>query len=128
VGTQQLMFIILGVLIIGIAIAAGVSMFNAQTVAFNRDSIISEMNELAAHAYAFRGRLRSMGGGQGDYSTYSVPSSLATTGSATYSVTQASQNSLTILAVSTQDPINTIQVLIDSEGKLENWTYAGNFQ
>ncbi|MEK6755947.1 MAG: hypothetical protein AABZ02_07335 [Bacteroidota bacterium] len=127
-GTQQLLFIILGVILLGIAIAAGITMFNAQVASFNRDSIISDLNELAAHAYAFRGMLRSMGGGQGDYSTYSIPTVMATNGNATYTILNASVNSLIIQAVSAQDPSNTVQVLIGADGKLQNWTYAGDFQ
>jgi hypothetical protein len=127
-GQQQLLFVILGVIIIGIAIIAGISMFDAQAVATNRDSIISDLNELGAHAYQFRGRLRTMGGGQGDYSTYSIPAVLANNNDATYSIQSASVNSITFLAVSTDDPSNTVLVTIDSDGKLANWTFAGDFQ
>ena len=127
-GSQQLLFVILGVILIGIAIIAGISMFSAQRVATNRDSIISDLNELAAQAYQFRGRLRTMGGGEGDYSTYSIPGVLASNSNATYSIQSASVNSLTILAVSADSPSNTVLVTIDSDGKLANWTFAGDFQ
>jgi len=127
-GSQQLLFVILGVILIGVAIIAGISMFSAQAVATNRDSIISDLNELAAHAYQFRGRLRTMGGGQGDYSTYSIPGVLGNNNNATYSIQNASVNSLTILAVSADNPLNTVLVTIDSDGKLANWTFAGDFQ
>jgi hypothetical protein len=127
-GQQQLLFVILGVIIIGIAIIAGISMFDAQAVATNRDSIISDLNELGAHAYQFRGRLRTMGGGQGDYSTYSIPAVLANNNDATYSIQSASVNSITFLAVSSHNPSNTVLVTIDGDGKLANWTFAGDFQ
>jgi hypothetical protein len=122
------MLVILGVILVGIAIAAGISMFNAQGIAFNRDAMIGDLNELAAHAYAFRGDLRVMGGGQGDYSTYSIPLSLRVNDNATYSIASASVNSITFLAVSAQNPSNTIQVTLDGAGKLQNWTYLGDFQ
>jgi hypothetical protein len=127
-GQQQLLFVILGIIVIGIAIAAGISMFESQNVLTNRDSIISDLNELAANAYQFRGKLRTMGGGQGDYSTYIIQSMMATNVNATYSVQSASVNSLSMLAVSVQNPSNTVFVTIDSRGKLENWTFAGDFQ
>jgi len=127
-GQQQLLFVILGIIVIGIAIAAGISMFESQNVLTNRDSIISDLNELAANVYQFRGKLRTMGGGQGDYSTYTIPSMMATNVNATYSVQSASVNSLSILAVSVENPSNTVFVTIDSNGKLENWTFAGDFQ
>lgn len=127
-GQQQLLFVILGIIVIGIAIAAGISMFESQNVLTNRDSIISDLNELAANAYQFRGKLRTMGGGQGDYSTYTIPSMMATNANATYSVQSASVNSLSMLAVSAENPSNAVFVTIDSNGKLENWTFAGDFQ
>jgi hypothetical protein len=127
-GQQQLLFVILGIIVIGIAIAAGIGMFESQNVLTNRDSIISDLNELAANAFQFRGKLRTMGGGQGDYSTYTIPSMMATNVNATYSVQSASVNSLSILAVSAENPSNTVFVKIDSRGKLENWTFAGDFQ
>ena len=127
-GQQQLLFVILGIIVIGIAIAAGISMFESQNVLTNRDSIISDLNELAANAYQFRGKLRTMGGGQGDYSTYTIPSMMGRNVNATYSVQSASVNSLSMLAVSAENPSNTVFVTIDSRGKLENWTFAGDFQ
>jgi hypothetical protein len=127
-GQQQLLFVILGIIVIGIAIAAGISMFESQNVLTNRDSIISDLNELAANAYQFRGKLRTLGGGQGDYSTYTIPSMMATNANAAYSVQSSSVNSLSILAVSVENPSNTVFVTIDSRGKLENWTFAGDFQ
>jgi hypothetical protein len=127
-GSQQLLFVILGVIIIGIAIIAGISMFSAQGVATNRDSIISDLNELGAHAYQFRGRLRTMGGGQGDYSTFTIPAILERNNDATYSIQNASPNSITFLAVSAANPSNTVIVTIDSDGKLADWTFSGDFQ
>jgi hypothetical protein len=53
---------------------------------------------------------------------------MATNVNATYSVQSASVNSLSILAVSVENPSNTVFVTIDSNGKLENWTFAGDFQ
>ncbi len=64
-GQQQLLLIILGVIIVGIAIAVGLSLFSAQSVQSNRDAIINDMNNLAAQAYQYRIRPTSMAGGAG---------------------------------------------------------------
>ena len=53
-GQQQLLLIILGVIIVGIAIAVGLSLFSAQSVQSNSDAIINDLNNLAAQAYQFR--------------------------------------------------------------------------
>ena len=126
-GQQQLLLIILGVIIVGIAIAVGLSLFSAQSVQSNRDAMINDLNNLAAQAYQFRIRPTSMGGGQGDYSTFSIPVKMRTNDNGTY-VASPSQNSITITATSGQNPSNYITVVVDSDGKLTNWSYFGDFQ
>jgi len=127
VGQQQLLLIILGVIIVGIAIAVGLSLFSAQSIQSNRDAIINDLNNLAAQAYQFRIRPISMGGGEGDYSTFTIPIKMRTNENGTY-VASPSQNSITITATSAQNASNYITVVIDSDGKLSNWSYFGDFQ
>jgi hypothetical protein len=126
-GQQQLLLIILGVIIVGIAIAVGLSLFSAQSIQSNRDAIINDMNNLAAQAYQYRIRPTSMGGGQGDYSSFAIPLKMRTNENATYSVAP-SQNSIAFTAVSAQNASNTVQVTVDSFGRLGGWSYAGDFQ
>ena len=126
-GQQQLLLIILGVIIVGIAIAVGLSLFTAQSIQSNRDAIINDLNNLAAQAYQYRIRPTSMGGGQGDYSSFVIPTKMRTNENATYSSTP-SQNSIAFTAISAQNPTNTVTVTIDSFGRLSGWSYAGDFQ
>jgi hypothetical protein len=126
-GQQQLLLIILGVIIVGIAIAVGLSLFSAQSIQSNRDAIINDMNNLAAQAYQFRIRPTSMGGGQGDYSCFTIPSKMRTNENATYSAVPGT-STIAFTAVSAQNPTNTVKVTIDSNGRLNGWTYAGDFQ
>jgi hypothetical protein len=126
-GQQQLLLIILGVIIVGIAIAVGLSLFTAQSIQSNRDAIINDLNNLAAQAYQYRIRPTSMGGGQGDYSSFVVPTKMRTNENATYNSTP-SQNSIAFTAISAQNPTNTVKVTIDSFGRLSGWSYAGDFQ
>jgi hypothetical protein len=127
-GQQQLLLVILGVIIVGIAIAIGISLFGAQSISSNRDAMINDLNHLGSFAYQFRVRLRSMGGGQGDYSTFAIPPKMALNEDGTYTVSSAQVSSVTLLAVSANNPSNTIQVTLDSDGKLGNWSYGGDFQ
>lgn len=126
-GQQQLLLIILGVIIVGIAIAVGLSLFSAQSVQSNRDAMINDLNNLAAQAYQFRIRPTSMGGGQGDYTTFSIPVKMQTNENGTYSAS-ASTNSIVVTATSAQNSSNYITVTIDSDGHLTNWSYFGDFQ
>jgi hypothetical protein len=126
-GQQQLLLIILGVIIVGIAIAVGLSLFSAQSIQSNRDAVINDLNNLAAQAYQYRIRPVSMGGGQGDYSSFAIPTKMRTNENATYSATP-SQNTISFTAVSAQNPSNTVIVSIDSFGRLSGWSYTGDFQ
>jgi type II secretory pathway pseudopilin PulG len=126
-GQQQLLLIILGVIIVGIAIAVGLSLFSAQSIQSNRDAIINDLNNLSAQAYQYRIRPMSMGGGQGEYTSFVIPTKMRSNENATYS-SSPSQNTISFTAVSAQNPSNTITVTIDSFGRLGSWSYAGDFQ
>ena len=127
-GQQQLLLIILGVIIVGIAIAVGLSLFSAQSIQANKDAMINDINNISAHAYQFKIRPSSMGGGNGAYTGYSIPVKMATNENGTYAVNSPGANSVTIVATSRQNTTNTITVVVDSDGKLGSWTYANDFQ
>lgn len=127
-GQQQILLVILGIIVIGIAIAVGLSIVGAQTVSTNRDAIINDLNHLASYAYQYRVRLRSMGGGQGDYTSFGIPPKMRVTEDGTYSVASAEVNTLSLAAVSSENASNTIQVLVGSDGKITALTYGGDFQ
>jgi len=64
-GQQQLLLIVLGVIIVGIAIAVGISMFKSNAQTSNRDQLINDLNNLAAKAEQyFRKPVAMAGGGQ----------------------------------------------------------------
>ncbi len=126
-GQQQLLLIILGVIIVGIAIAVGLSLFSAQSIQANKDAIINDLNNIAAHAYQYKIRPSSMGGGSGAYTGYTIPTKMATNENATYAATPAA-STVTVVATSIQNTTNTITVVVDSDGRLGSWTYGGDFQ
>lgn len=63
-GQQQLLLIILGVIIVGIAVAVGITMFTAGARDANRDQVVNDLVNLAARAQQFYRRPVAMGGGQ----------------------------------------------------------------
>jgi hypothetical protein len=127
-GQQQILLVIVGVIIVGLAIAIGISLFSAQSASSNRDAMMNDLNHLAMVAYQFRISLRSMGGGEGDYSTFVIPVQMRSNGNGLYSVSDAQAATLKIQAVSINDSSNTISVTIDSNGRLGNLTFGGDFQ
>ena len=66
-GTQQILLIVLSVIIVGIAVAVGITMFNAQATNSNRQAVMSDMNNLASSALAYYKTPLSHGGGQASW-------------------------------------------------------------
>jgi hypothetical protein len=64
-GQQQLLLIILGVIVVGIAVAVGITMFQDNAVSANRDAVINDLVNLASRAQQFYRRPVALGGGQG---------------------------------------------------------------
>ncbi|MBI2417017.1 MAG: hypothetical protein HYV28_03805, partial [Ignavibacteriales bacterium] len=52
-GQQQLLLIVLGVIIVGIAIVVGINLFRASAIDANRNGVISDLNNLAAMAQQY---------------------------------------------------------------------------
>ena len=126
-GQQQLLLIILGVIIVGIAIAVGLSLFSAQSIQANKDAMVNDINNLAAHAYQYRIRPSSMGGGGNTYTGYTIPSKMKSNENAGYTAT-ATAGSVVFNAVSVQNSTNTITVTIGTDGRPSGtWGYGGDF-
>jgi hypothetical protein len=71
-GQQQLLLIILGVIVVGIAVAVGITMFQDNAVSANRDAVVNDLVNLAARAQQFYRRPTSLGGGQNSFSGLSA--------------------------------------------------------
>ena len=123
-GQQQLLLIILGVIIVGIAIAVGISQFGAHSTQANKDGVTSSVVNIAANSYQFKIRPTTMGGGGGSYSGYSIPSKMRTDDNGTYALSSAGATSAVVTGTSN---INTAWVATctsDDTGKT-SVTYAG---
>ncbi len=68
-GQQQLLLIILGVIIVGIAVAVGITMFQDNAVSANRDAVTNDLVQLAAKAQQYYRKPTSLGGGGNSFAT-----------------------------------------------------------
>ncbi|HMN18043.1 MAG TPA: hypothetical protein PKD03_10520 [Ignavibacteriaceae bacterium] len=62
-GQQQLLLIVLGVIIVGIAIVVGINLFNANAETSTQDSIVSQGTNLGAMAQQYFKKPVALGGG-----------------------------------------------------------------
>jgi type II secretory pathway pseudopilin PulG len=116
------------IIIVGIAIAVGLSLFSAQSVQSNRDAMINDLNNIAAQAYQYRIRPASMGGGEGSYRGFRLPTQMRSNENGSYGTRVVTSDLLEFNGTSSQNSSNSITVYIDSDGRLTNWTYRGDFQ
>lgn len=62
-GQQQLLLIILGVIIVGIAIAVGITIYNDALISNNRDTVQTDLIDLSVYAREYYNKPVNMGGG-----------------------------------------------------------------
>ena len=62
-GQQQLLLIVLGVIVVGIAVVVGIQTFGEQSASSNLDGVVSDLQNLAARAHQYYRKPKTMGGG-----------------------------------------------------------------
>ena len=78
-GQQQLLLIVLGVIIVGIAVVVGINVFTASSKNANRDAVIADLTTLAAMAQQYYRKPTAMGGGGNSFVGWTIPTSLKNT-------------------------------------------------
>jgi hypothetical protein len=91
VGQQQLLLIILGVIIVGMAITIGISLFTSNAQSSNRDAVIGDLTNLGSLARKYYIETTSLGGGNQSFNGWTIPDNLATDGNGSFSVSISSQ-------------------------------------
>jgi hypothetical protein len=91
-GQQQLLLIVLGVIIVGITIVVGITLFKANAVQSNRDGLISEMTAVAALAQEYYRKPSELSGGSNSFTGFVIPTNLQRTTNGRYSATVRAQS------------------------------------
>lgn len=92
-GQQQLLLIVLGVIIVGIAVVVGINLFNANAEESAKDTLVSEGTNIGAMAQQFYKKPEALGGGGNTFNLhgpndagFEIPALLDTTASAIWTV------------------------------------------
>ena len=109
-GQQQLLLIVLGVIIVGIAVVVGINVFTASSSSSNRDAVISDLTNLASLAQQYYRKPVALGGGSNSFdgsgatggNPWAIPGQLATTGNGSYTAT-VTATSVTLVGTGTQN-------------------------
>jgi hypothetical protein len=103
-GQQQLLLIVLGVIVVGIAVVAGMSLFSASRESACKDELVSHNTAIAANAQQYFAKPTSMGGGNLSFTGFPTLAllKLNTTTNGTYTIDVSAKTTGTITAT----PIN----------------------
>lgn len=85
-GQQQLLLIVLGVIIVGIAVVVGINLFNTSAEESTKDTLVSEGTSLGALAQQYYKKPKEMAGGGGSFVGFTIPTKLDTTTSAVWTI------------------------------------------
>lgn len=119
-GQQQLLLIVLGVIIVGIAVVVGINLFNANAEESTKDGIVSDCTNLGAMAQQHYKKPGSMGGGANTFDgtgpngvAWDIPVSLQATANGTYGAdVQAQEVTITGTPLSTTGYTWTVETTV----------------
>jgi Tfp pilus assembly protein PilE len=91
-GQQQLLLIVLGIIIVGVAIVVGINMFTAHAIEAKRNNVTNDLIHLASEAQKYYKTPSSMGGGSQKFTGWSIPTQLETNADGSFSAVVSEQN------------------------------------
>ena len=101
-GQQQILLIILGIVVIAIAVALGISLFRAHAVSSKRDILTNETIDMAAQAIGYYKRTTEFGGGGKSFIGWQIPPQLQNTVNGSYAINALNKDEVVIIATGTE--------------------------
>jgi hypothetical protein len=100
-GQQQLLLIVLGVIIVGIAVVVGINVFTASSEEASKDAVVADCTTIGAMAQQYFRKPTAMAGGGNSFVDFAVPAALVENANGTYTATGQSANSVVITGTPT---------------------------
>ncbi len=100
-GQQQLLLVLLGIVVVGVAIVVAINLFRGNAIDRKREILINESHNIGSIAIAFYKKPRMMGGGGKRFTGCTIPSSLVATVNGSYTA-QVSPDNIVIIGTGTE--------------------------
>ncbi|MEN8193133.1 MAG: hypothetical protein ABFS12_09980 [Bacteroidota bacterium] len=88
-GQQQLLLIVLGVIIVGIAVVVGINVFTASSLQANNDAVISDLTNIGSMAQQYYRKPTAMGGGGNSFVAFEISPRLVDNANGNYVISLA---------------------------------------
>jgi hypothetical protein len=123
-GQQQLLLLTVAALIVSVSVAVGYEQFHAHYIQSNREGVTMNLVNITAHAYQYKTRPSTIGGGSGSYRSYQIPSRMVSDAYGVYILGSVGDNSIEVRGVSKMDQGWMATCSVDDTGKI-HLSYAG---
>ena len=124
-GTQQILLVILGVIMVGVAIAVGLAMFSPTLAESNKDAIVNDLMNISQYAYRYKLTPVPFGGGGRVYTGFVIPEKLSETDYAAYVASPSGQ--VCEFTASSKLGFGTVSATLDSMGQLGTFEFTGDW-
>jgi len=119
-GQQQLLLIVLGVIIVGIAVVVGINVFTASSLEANKSALVADLQTIGSMAQQYYRKPAAMGGGGNTFTGWTVPAALDSTANMGASITATvAAQTVTLLATGTENGANgsknTVQMVFSPD-------------
>lgn len=91
-GQQQLLLIILGVIVVGVAIVVGINLFTANAIEAKRNNVTNDLIHLASEAQKYYKTPTAMGGGSNKFTGWRIPAILKTNADGSFTAEVSEDN------------------------------------
>lgn len=113
-GSQQLLLLIVGTLMIGLMFAVGINVFVDNAASSNRDAVANDLTALASRAQAYQKKPRCLGGGGGSFQGFTLQNA-SKNANGTFSVPVAENSTVTIEGIGNDigfDRVTNVKVTV----------------
>jgi len=101
-GQQQLLLIVVGVIIVGVAVLVGMTYFRSHALENKKNHIISEAMSIGNLAQKYYTTPKEMSGGGRSFKGWEIPKDMLKTDNATYEISTPGENEIEITATSSE--------------------------
>ena len=101
-GQQQLLLVVLGIIIVGIAIAISIQLFRSNAIEAKRDILIEETTSLGLMALQYFKKPAELGGGSKSFLGWTIPSQMITTANGNFMTSTIAADQVIITGTGTE--------------------------